>query len=67
MTGSRQSFTGRDVGGAGMLGLTVTLACTGIGAGIGALLGALAPLLLAGFTVGFFLGIGVVVRRFRNL
>ncbi len=67
MTGSRQSFTGRDVAGAGMLGLSATLLCTGIGAGLGALLGGFAPLLLVGFSVGFFLGIAVVIRRFRGL
>lgn len=67
MTDSRQSFTGRDVAGAGLLMLSVNLACAAAGAGIGALLGALVPLLLAGFAVGFFLGISVVVKRFRDV
>jgi len=60
-------LTGRDVAGAGMLMLSVNLACAGAGAGLGALVGAVAPCFLAGFAVGFFIGIGVVVRRFRDL
>lgn len=67
MTDSRQRFTGRDVAGAGLLMLSVNLACAGIGAGIGTLVGALVPLALAGFAVGFFLGISVVAKRFRNV
>lgn len=59
-------MSGRDVAGAGFLGLAVTLVCIGIGAGIGAALGAVAPLALAGFAVGFVLGTWVVIRRFRN-
>lgn len=67
MTGPRQTFTGRDVGGAGLLMLAVNLACAAVGAGLGALLGAVVPLALAGFGVGFFVGISVVVKRFRDL
>jgi hypothetical protein len=67
MRRSGRLVTGRDAAGAGMLLLSVNLACAGLGAGIGALVGALVPLLLAGFAVGFFLGIGVVVRRFRDV
>jgi hypothetical protein len=67
MTDSRQRFTGRDVAGAGLLMLSVNLACAAVGAGIGALVGALLPLGLAGFAVGFFLGISVVVKRFRDV
>jgi hypothetical protein len=67
MTPSRGPVSGRDAAGAGFLLLSVNLACVGIGAGIGALTDALVPLALAGFAVGFFLGIGVVVNRFRSL
>jgi hypothetical protein len=67
MTRRQGSYTGRDVAGAGMLMLSVNLACAAIGAGIGALLGAPVALGLAGFGIGFFLGISVVVRRFRDL
>jgi hypothetical protein len=67
MARSSRLVTGRDAAGAGMLMLAVNVACTALGAGIGALVGALVPLLLAGFAVGFFLGIGVVVRRFRDV
>jgi len=67
MTDSRQSFTGRDVAGAGLLMLAINLACAAAGAGIGALVGAFVPLLLAGFAVGFFLGMSVVVKRFRDV
>jgi uncharacterized protein YneF (UPF0154 family) len=31
------------------------------------LIGALVPLLLAGFFIGFFVGIAVVIKRFRNV
>ncbi|MGA2469307.1 MAG: hypothetical protein ABSG64_01285 [Solirubrobacteraceae bacterium] len=47
--------------------LAVNLLCAGVGAGLGALVGATVPLALAGFGVGFFLGIGVVARRFHDL
>jgi hypothetical protein len=67
MTDDRQSFTGRDVAGAGLLMLAVNLACAGVGAAVGALVGAFVPLLLLGFGVGFFLGMAVVAKRFRNV
>jgi hypothetical protein len=67
MTNSRPPITGRDVAGAGVLQLTVTIVCAGIGAGLGALVGATVPLLLLGFFVGFFLGIYVVSNRFRHI
>ena len=67
MTNSRPPITGRDVAGAGVLQLTVTIVCAAIGAGVGALVGATVPLLLVGFFVGFFLGIYVVSNRFRHI
>jgi hypothetical protein len=67
MTPSPHPVTGRDAAGAGALLLAVNLACAGVGAGIGALVGAPVPLLLVGFALGFFLGMGVVVKRFRNV
>jgi len=67
MTNSRPPITGRDVAGAGVLQLTVTIVCAAIGAGLGALVGATVPLLLLGFFVGFFLGIYVVSNRFRDI
>ena len=67
MTNSRPPITGRDVAGAGVLQLTVTIVCAAIGAGLGALVGATVPLLLLGFFVGFFLGIYVVSNRFRHI
>jgi hypothetical protein len=67
VTGSRRPLSGRDAAGAGALLLAVNLACTAAGAGIGAVVGALAPLALAGFGIGFFLGISVVVKRFRDV
>jgi hypothetical protein len=67
MTNSRPPITGRDVAGAGVLQLTVTIVCAAIGAGLGALVGATVPLLLLGFFVGFFLGIYVVANRFRHI
>ena len=67
MTNSRPPITGRDVAGAGVLQLTVTIVCAAIGAGLGALVGATVPLLLVGFFVGFFLGIYGVSNRFRDI
>jgi hypothetical protein len=67
MTSPEHRFTGRDVTGAGLLMLAVNLAVTGVGAAVGTLVGALVPLAITGFAVGFFLGIGVVVKRFRDL
>ena len=67
MTNSRPPINGRDVAGAGVLQLTVTIVCAAIGAGLGALVGATVPLLLVGFFVGFFLGIYVVANRFRHI
>jgi len=64
---TRPPVTGRDAAGAGALMLAVNLLCAGVGAGLGALVGATVPLALAGFGVGFFLGIGVVARRFHDL
>jgi hypothetical protein len=64
---SRQPLNGRDAAGAGALLLAVNLGCAAAGAGLGALVGAFVPLLLAGFGVGFFIGIAVVVERFRDL
>jgi hypothetical protein len=66
MTNARPPITGRDVAGAGALLLAVNLTCAGAGAGVGALIGATVPLMLLGFAVGFFLGIYVVVNRFRE-
>lgn len=60
-------MTGRDAAGAGALLLAVNGLCAAIGAGLGALLGAVVPLLLAGFGIGFFVGIAVVIKRFRYL
>ena len=60
-------MSGRDAIGAGALLLAVNAICAAIGAGLGALVGELAPLLLVGFGVGFFLGIAVVINRFRYL
>jgi hypothetical protein len=60
-------MTGRDAAGAGALLLAVNALCAGAGAGIGALLGAVVPLALAGFGIGFFLGIAIVIKRFRYL
>jgi len=59
--------TGRDAAGAGALLLAVNALCTATGAGLGALVGAVVPLALAGFGVGFFVGIAVVIKRFRYL
>jgi hypothetical protein len=67
MTNSRPPVSGRDVAGAGALLLTVNLLCAGIGAGLGALVRLTVPFMLLGFAVGFFLGIYVVVNRFRDL
>jgi hypothetical protein len=67
MTDQRRRLTGRDVAGAGLLMLSVNLACAAAGAGVGALVGAVAPLALAGFAIGFFLGISVVAKRFRDV
>jgi hypothetical protein len=67
VTGSRRPASGRDAAGAGALLVAVNLGCVGVGAGIGAALGAVVPLALVGFGIGFFLGIGVVAKRFRNL
>jgi hypothetical protein len=47
--------------------VAVNVGCVAVGAGIGAALGAVVPLALAGFGVGFFLGIGVVAKRFRDV
>jgi hypothetical protein len=60
-------FTARDAIGAGMLLLSVNLACAGIGAAVGAVLGALVPLLLVGFFVGFGVGLTAVIKRFSSL
>jgi hypothetical protein len=67
MTGSRRPVSGRDAAGAGALLVAVNVGCVAVGAGIGAALGAVVPLTLAGFGVGFFLGIGVVAKRFRDV
>jgi hypothetical protein len=63
MTNSRSPVTGRDVAGAGALGLPVNAICAAVGAGIGALIGAVMPLML----LGFFLGIRVVAERSHDL
>jgi hypothetical protein len=47
--------------------LAVNGICAAAGAGIGALTGAVVPLALAGFGIGFFLGIAIVIKRFRYL
>jgi hypothetical protein len=67
MTHRRPPITGRDVAGAGVLLISVNLACAAVGAGIGALAGDVGLLAVAGFLVGFFVGIYVVSRRFREL
>ena len=61
------AVTGRDAAGAGALLLAVNALSTAAGAVIGSLVGATVPLALAGFGIGFFLGIAVVITRFRNL
>ena len=61
------AVTGRDAAGAGALLLAVNALCTAAGAVIGSLVGATVPVALAGFGIGFFLGIAVVITRFRNL
>jgi hypothetical protein len=66
MTNSRPPVSGRDVAGAGALLLTVNLLFAGIGAGLGALVRLTVPFMLLGFGVGFFLGIYVVIKRFRD-
>jgi hypothetical protein len=67
MAHTRRALSGRDAAGAGVLALTVNLACAGIGAGVGALVGALVPLMVAGFGVGFFIGMAVVIKRFSDV
>jgi hypothetical protein len=66
MTNSRPPVSGRDVAGAGALLLTVNLLFAAIGAGLGALVRLTVPFMLLGFAVGFFLGIYVVIKRFRD-
>lgn len=63
----RPVVTGADAAVAGVLMLSVNLACAGLGAALGALVGAVVPLALVGFFVGFGLGGLVVARRFRTL
>jgi hypothetical protein len=67
MPDDRSRFTARDAVGAGMLLLSVNLACAGVGAGVGAIFGALVPLLIVGFLVGFGVGLAVVIKRFSTL
>ena len=67
MTGAHRPRSGRDAAGAGALLLAVNLGCAAAGAAIGAAVGAAVPLALAGFGIGFFLGIAVVVKRFRDV
>ena len=53
--------------GAGILLLTVVIACAAIGGGVGAAIGAFAPLLIVGVFAGFLAGTWIVYRRFRDL
>jgi hypothetical protein len=53
--------------GAGILLLTVIVACGAIGGVAGSLVGAFAPLLILGIFAGFVLGIWLVYTRFRDL
>lgn len=47
--------------------LSANLLCAAVGLGVGELVGAPVPLVIAGFLIGFFVGIGVVARRFHDL
>jgi hypothetical protein len=67
MSSSRPPVTGRDVAGAGALMLSANLLCAAVGLGVGELAGAPVPVAIAGFLIGFFVGIGVVAKRFHDL
>lgn len=47
--------------------LSANLLCAGIGAVIGIPFGAVLTLAIIGFLIGFFVGIKVVIDRFRTL
>ena len=63
---SPRTTTGSPAG-AGILLLTVIVACGALGGVIGSLVGAFAPLLIAGIFAGFVAGIWLVYTRFRDL